>query len=155
MHFTATTQTQTQAVCMHQLQIRKKCNDRHLWHYRIPRKISNQDSLSATSLYYKFSSHDTAVLSSADTKVSLSVCTLRLTSNGALLISQVCAGINLKFVYEGTRFILLMGVNILQLLFFLTVMFSLSFDIYFYSLSKKAICDAVTYCRSQQYLNAD
>lgn len=40
----------------------------------------------------------------------LSVCALRLTSNGALLISQVCAGINLKFVYEGTRFILLMGV---------------------------------------------
>lgn len=76
----------------------------------------------------------------------LSVCALRLTSNGALLISQVCAGINLKFVYEGTRFILLMGVDILQLLFFLTVMFSLSFDVYFYSLSKKAICDAVTYC---------
>lgn len=85
----------------------------------------------------------------------LSVCALRLTSNGALLISQVCAGINLKFVYEGTRFILLMGVDILQLLFFLTVMFSLSFDVYFYSLSKKAICDAVTYCWSQQYLHAD
>lgn len=47
---------------------RKKCNDRHLWHYRIPQKISHQDSLSATSLYYKFSSHDTAVLSSADIK---------------------------------------------------------------------------------------
>lgn len=43
----------------------------------------------------------------------LSVCALRLTSNGALLISQVCAGINLKFVYEGTRFILLMGVWLL------------------------------------------
>lgn len=28
-------------------------------------------------------------------------------------ISQVCAGINLKFVYEGTRFILLMGVWLL------------------------------------------
>lgn len=45
--------------------------------------------------------------------LTLSVCALRLTSNGALLISQVCAGINLKFVYEGTRFILLMGVWLL------------------------------------------